>query len=257
MIDIQDEAGRKYHAQDLLSNGDIVSLLFSTFPLFHPFFHDSNNSLFLGHFVLSPPLIFLAFLTFPTSCHLFPLLCPYSYFISFEFFPSFFQILTPLPRFHFFFFCLHRDFRPIGVILSYSLASLGFTFIVQPELFLVHLPHPPSESWRATFGSTASSGTQLSTRFDAILDIYAKAKGEIDVQPPKSTYSKGFGIGMDSPGHRYEMGPWSVEGESKIRALRRGMGVGTLSGSRRRGLPSNMYELWHDYKPKALRVVER
>lgn len=147
------------------------------------------------------------------------------------------------------------------VIFFYRLHALGFSFTVEPDLFLVHAPHLPSESWQSTLGCDAgvTAGRGYSERFAAVLDLYNMAKTEIDVKAEerrRSRTARGDAI-TTLPTKTKALGRWSKEGALKIRDLRSAMQAPTCTGEMRHALWSSMHTLWYEYHLKRVEVVKR
>lgn len=149
--------------------------------------------------------------------------------------------------------------------------------MVDPELFLVHSPHLPSDSWDRTFGQLASSspsaapmsGTQ-SERFAAILSQYKVAKVDIDAETmerrcPAQTHGRGGRRNNKLLRlKRKTLGRWSSEG-ARREACRLYYGNDVVMNANtamrtdwmRHALSSTMHALWYEYHPKPVVVVTR
>ncbi|CAM9740232.1 unnamed protein product, partial [Hapterophycus canaliculatus] len=152
------------------------------------------------------------------------------------------------------------------VIFFYRLHALGFSFIVDPELFLIHAPHGRSDSWRRTFGSEAFIASSPpargphSKRFAAILHLYRVAKEEIEAQALQRRESlqvipsrRGSASRLLSL-KRDRLGCWRAEGPTKLGEFgdRNGM-----QDAVRHALMSSLHALWYEYHPKRIDVTAR
>lgn len=160
----------------------------------------------------------------------------------------------------------------VQVIFFYRLHALGFSFTVEPDLFLVHAPHARSESWRRTFGRQAraaaspqAAGVQ-SERFTSILERYRSAKAEIDAEAlNKRQPARGFHRAdmarrlLLGSSNRARLGFWSMGGATRLKEL--GGAFRTCShvmeDAMRHALFSSMHALWYEYHPKGVDVVAR
>ncbi len=160
----------------------------------------------------------------------------------------------------------------VQVIFFYRLHALGFSFTVEPDLFLVHAPHKRSDSWCRTFGRQARavpSPTDTgdhSKRFTAILERYQIAKAEIDAeavarrQPRRDGHREAIMRRLGSP-HRTRLGSWSAGGMARLgelgHALRTAKCYDVKEDAIRHALFSTMHALWYNYYPKGVVVVAR
>lgn len=160
----------------------------------------------------------------------------------------------------------------LQVIFFYQLHALGFSFTVEPDLFLVHAPHARSDSWRGTFGAQARAKPSAqppgvrSERFTSILEQYKIAKTEIDEEAWKRRYPTQGRHRADMPrrfllgsSNRARLGSWSVEGAAKLRELGgafRACGE-VVEDAMRHAVFSSMHALWYKYHPKGVDVVAR
>lgn len=152
------------------------------------------------------------------------------------------------------------------VIFFYRLHTLGFSFIVSPELFLVHAPHERSDSWRRTFGreavipSSSPSKGPHSDRFAAILDLYRVAKEEIDAVALQRRGSQQFLPHCGDKARRLlslssdRLGCWRAEGPTKLCEYG---GGDVMRDAIRQALLSSLHALWYEYHPKRIDVVTR
>lgn len=161
----------------------------------------------------------------------------------------------------------------LQVIFFYRLHALGFSFVVEPDLFLVHAPHARSDSWRRTFYGQAGANIPSpqaagahSERFTSILEQYRIARTEIDEESSKRTYptqgwhragmSRKFLLGSSN---RARLGSWSMEGATKLRELGGAFKAcgNVMEDAMRHATLSSMHALWYEYHPKAVNVVAR
>lgn len=170
---------------------------------------------------------------------------------------------------------MNTMFCVFQVIFFYRLHALGFSFTVEPDLFLVHAPHKRSDSWCRTFGRQARptipsppDTEDHSKRFTTILERYAIAKAEIDAEAVARRQPRGDGhreatmrrLLLGSP-HRTRLGSWSADGMARLgelgHALRTAKYYDVKEDAVRHALFSTMHALWYNYYPKGVVVVAR
>lgn len=160
------------------------------------------------------------------------------------------------------------------VIFFYRLHALGFSFTVEPDLFLVHAPHKRSDSWCNTFGHQAGATPSSpvtghhSKRFAAILELYEIAKAEIEAEavarrlPRRDGHREGtvrrLLLGSS---HRTRLGSWRADGVARLGelggAFRTARYCDVEADAIRHALFTSMHALWYDYYPKGVVVVAR
>ncbi|CAM9916290.1 unnamed protein product [Scytosiphon promiscuus] len=152
------------------------------------------------------------------------------------------------------------------VIFFYRLHALGFSFVVSPDLYLVHAPHERSNCWRRTFGreavvaSSSAAGGPRSERFAAILDLYRVAKEEIEAEAsqrkdPQQGLSRRGGTARRLLSlNRDRLGCWRAEGPTKLCEYG---DANVVRDAMRHALLSSLHALWYEYRPKRIDVVAR
>lgn len=146
----------------------------------------------------------------------------------------------------------------LQVIFFYRLHALGFSFTVEPGLFLVHAPHLPSDSWRRTFGRDAAvmpAGSH-SERFTAILEQYELVKAEIGLEVAERRnprQRRGWGKMLN----KKTLGSWSAEGVARLGEFQCATQTLVRTDLMRHALFSSLHALWYEYQPRNVDTVTR